>query len=53
MDSNDHLKWLIGDLAFTLAVAQGRAEALEAELKQLREQLPQVNEASNALAPVA
>ena len=34
MDGNDHLKWMIGDMAFQIAMFQGRIEELEARLRQ-------------------
>lgn len=41
MDSNDHLKWLIGDLAFTVATLKGRNDELEEQLRQLEEVIPE------------
>lgn len=48
MDGNDHLKWIIGDMAFQIAMLNGKVEELEAALKKNEDQ-----QISIALAPVA
>jgi len=34
MNSNDHLKWMIGDMTFQIAQLQGKIDELEAKLNQ-------------------
>jgi hypothetical protein len=45
MEGNDHLKWMIGDMAFQIAHLEGKTEQLEAEVKRLKEALPKEPEA--------
>lgn len=44
MEPNDHLKWIIGDMAFQIAMLNSKVEALEAQVPIIEVVKPETTE---------